>query len=151
MENGKYKLSLLFVLLSFLLLPVSGLPYPLSGAEHGIKVENAYVRTAAQGMMSAGYFKIANSSDGPDTLYNVKASFAEMAQLHETYRKDGLVGMKQVKFVVVPAKSSVEFSPGGYHVMLMNVKENLKVGKKVKFELFFKRAGTVRVNAVVKD
>ncbi|MCL5738555.1 MAG: copper chaperone PCu(A)C [Bacteroidetes bacterium] len=101
-------------------------------------------------MMSAAYFKIVNTSDKPDTLYGVKADFAEMAQLHESFRNDGMVGMKQVRFVIVPAKSSFEFKPGGYHVMLMNVKEDLKVGKKVTLRLLFKHGGTVKVAVPVR-
>ncbi|MFZ1083311.1 MAG: copper chaperone PCu(A)C [Candidatus Kryptoniota bacterium] len=126
--------------------PVAG----VSGLHHGINVENAYVRAAAEQMTSAAYFKIVNSSDQADTLYDVKAGFAEMAQLHESFHKNGMVGMKQIYFVVVPAKSSVEFKPGGYHVMVMNVKEDLKIGTTVRLELLFKHGGTVEVNADVK-
>ena len=74
-----------------------------------------------------------------------------MAQIHETYHENGLVGMRHVDYVVVPAKSGIEFKPGGYHVMLMNVKKDLKVGMKVEFELMFKHSGTVKVKAVVKS
>jgi hypothetical protein len=126
--------------------PVAG----VSSLHHGIKVENAYVRTAAEGMMSAAYFKLVNSSDMSDTLYDVRADFTDMAMLHETFRNNGMVGMKEVDFVVVPARDSIEFKPGRYHVMLMNVKEDLKVGTKVKLELLFRHGGTVKVNAVVK-
>lgn len=105
---------------------------------------------SAEGMMSAAYFKIVNSSDMSDTLYDVRADFTDMAMLHETFRNNGMVGMKEVDFVVVPAHDSIEFKPGGYHVMLMDVKEDLKVGTKVKFELFFKKSGTIEVSAPVK-
>lgn len=143
-EARKRILGLMLVLL---LISASGLQYPVSG----IKVESAYVRTAARGMTSAAYFEIVNSSSMPDTLYDAKADFCKMAQLHESFRESGMVGMKQVEFVVVPAKSSVEFKPGGYHVMLMNLKKDLKIGLKVKLELIFRHAGAVKVHAVVKE
>ncbi len=126
--------------------PASGLLSTVSG----IKIENGYVRPAAKGMMSAAYFKISNFSFEPDTLYAVRAEFAKMAQLHESFRKNGMVGMKEIGFVVIPAKGSVVFKPGGYHVMLMDVKEDLKTGIKVKFSLVFKHAGEVEVIAPVK-
>jgi hypothetical protein len=114
-------------------------------------VERAYVRTAAKGMTSAAYFKIVNNSDTADTLYDVKTDFTDMAMLHETFRDNGMVGMKEVDFVVVPARDSIEFKPGGYHVMLMDVKEDLKADSKVKLELLFRHGGTVKVNADVKE
>ncbi len=122
----------------------------LAGSQNLLAVQNAIVGVAAKGMSSAAFFKIMNNSDQSDTLYAVRADFAEMAQLHVSFRKDGLVGMHPVKFVAVPARSTFYFKHGGYHVMLMGVKENLTAGKKVKLELLFRRAGTITVEAVVK-
>ncbi len=122
----------------------------LSGNQPGLAVKNASVGVAAKGMSSAAFFRIVNNSGEADTLYGVKAEFAEMAQLHESFRKDGMVGMRPVKFVAIPARSSFYFKHGGYHVMLMNVKEDLKAGTSVKLELLFKRAGVITVEATVK-
>ncbi len=122
----------------------------LSGNQPGLAIRNAAVGVAAQGMSSAAFFRIVNNSEEADTLYGVRAGFAEMAQLHESFRKDGMVGMRPVKFVVIPAKSSFYFKHGGYHIMLMNVIEDLKSGDKVKLELLFKRAGVITVEAAVK-
>ncbi len=119
--------------------------------QHGIEIDSANVGVAAKGMSSAAFFKIVNNSDEADTLYGVRADFAEMTQLHESYRKDGMVGMRPIKFIVVRAKSSFYFKHGGYHVMLMNVKENLEAGMNVRLELFFRRAGAVTVEAIVKE
>ena len=142
-ETGRIILILTFVLTG---IAAYGLQHPVAS----LKIENAYVRVAAEGMMSAAYFKISNTTDIPDALYNVKADFAMMAQLHESFRKNGMVGMKQVKFVVVPGKSSVVFKPGDYHVMLMSVKQDLKTGMRVHFRLMFKHGGQIEVEAPVK-
>jgi periplasmic copper chaperone A len=122
----------------------------LPGATGGLRVESPNVGVAAKGMSTAAFFTIVNNSDSPDTLYGVKAGFAEMAQLHESFRKNGMVGMRPVKFVVIPAKSSIHFKHGGYHVMLMDVKEDLKPGSRVKLKLLFTRAGVITVDAAVK-
>ena len=122
----------------------------LSGTHLGLAIKNASVGVAAKGMSSAAFFRIVNNSAEADTLYGVKAEFAEMAQLHESFRKDGMVGMRPVKFVAIPAKSSFYFKHGGYHVMLMNVKEDLRAGTTVKLELLFRRAGAITVEAEVK-
>jgi len=154
-ENGRREtegripgtmLVLLLLALSSFRIQASGLRPPVSG----IKIENAYIRVAAKGMTTAGYFLISNSLDAPDTLYAVKADFAKMAQLHESFRKNGMVGMKEVKFVVIPAKSSFTFKPGGYHIMLMNVEYDLKAGMKARILLMFKQAGEIELEVPVK-
>ncbi len=137
----------------YLVLPLLFLLFN-SGFHHGpaeIKIAKAYVRVAAKGMTTAAYMEITNSSAVPDTLYGVKANFAEMAQIHKSFQKNGMVGMKPVNFVLIPGKSSVEFKPGYYHIMLMNVRGDLTIGKKVKFELLFRHGGTIEVVASVKE
>jgi copper(I)-binding protein len=50
----------------------------------------------------------------------------------------------------VPAKGKTELKPGGYHIMLLGLKQDLKPGEKVPVTLKFERGGEVRVEAVVK-
>ncbi len=121
------------------------------GGKSQLRIEHASVGVAAKGMSSAAFFTVVNESDVADTLYGVKAEFAGMAQLHESFSKDGMVGMRPVRFVVIGAKSSVTFKHGGYHVMIMDVKENLRAGRKVKLELLFRRAGALIVEATAKN
>jgi copper(I)-binding protein len=116
-----------------------------------LKVENPYIRPADIGMTSALYFQVINQSDKNDTLYDVHANYCEAAQIHESYMKDGMMGMREVKYVVVPPRSVLKFKPGGYHVMLINVKRKLINGEKVRVELLFKRSGKFILNAKVHD
>jgi copper(I)-binding protein len=62
----------------------------------------------------------------------------------------GINGLKRVGFVVVRARDNIEFKPGGYHVMLMNVKKDLMGGIKVRFWLTFKQDEQIEVDAPVK-
>ena len=101
-------------------------------------------------MSSAAYFTVMNTSTAPDTLYKAEASFAGMSQLHETYTENGMVGMRGIRHIIIPARSRFEFRPGDYHVMLMNLKRDLKPGEKVDLKLFFRRGGVVTVRAVVR-
>jgi len=117
----------------------------------GIEIENAFVRPARMGMTAAMYFQVINRTDKPDTLYAAYADVFELAQIHESYMKNGMMGMRRVKFVVVPPKSTFEFKPGGYHIMLINARKNLVKGDKVNVELWFKRAGKLDINAKVQD
>ena len=122
----------------------------LNFIQPNVSVNNAWLRPAGQGMNSAMYFSIENKTDAPDTLYKAASSTAELVQIHETFKKDGLMGMRQVKYVVIPAGSTLSFKPGGYHVMFIKLKRDFKVNSKINVYLFFKHAGKIRVKALVK-
>ena len=116
-----------------------------------IKIENAWVRPAGKGMNSALYFNIASTNGKADVLYKVASPAAELVQMHETIDQNGLAEMKRVKSVSIPANILVEFKPGGYHVMLINLKRDLKAGEKISFVFYFKKAGKIRIQAEVKS
>ncbi len=115
-----------------------------------LTVSEAWARPGMKGGNSAAYFVVQNDSDRPDTLYaaSVVEDIARKVEIHETYDAgNGKLGMRHVPFVVVPAKGKLIFKPGGYHVMLIGLKETLSEGKTFTLVLHFKRAGKV----VVKD
>jgi copper(I)-binding protein len=131
---------LIFALISILIFPLNK-----------VEVSGAWVRTGAEGLNSALYFKIENNSDKPDTLYEVTSSAAKHIQIHETYKKGNLMGMREVANVIINPHSSLEFKPGSYHVMLMNLTKDIKKGEEINFILHFKPAVQVNVKAKAED
>lgn len=115
-----------------------------------LQVKDGWIRPAGKGMNTAFYFKAVNNSDKADTLLSVKSDVAKMVQMHETFNKDGMMGMRQVKAIPIQPKSTLEFKPGGYHVMVMNLNKDLKKGDSAQFTLHFKYAGNITVKAPVK-
>ncbi len=118
-----------------------------------IAVQGAWARPAAAGQNSAAYFVIENQSTQPDALVGamVEASVAKMAEVHETKMEGGVMKMSPAPRVEVPAGGKVEFKPGGYHVMLMELQRELKEGDTVTITLTFEKAGKVTVRATVKS
>lgn len=131
----------------FFLILISLLNFSAGGK---IEVKDGWVRPAGKGMNTAFYFKVENNSDKADTLLSVKSTIAKMVQMHETFKKNGMMGMREIKAIPVSPKSMLEFKPGGYHVMVMNLKEDLLSGSSASFTLHFKYAGDIKVNAPVK-
>ena len=115
-----------------------------------LQVKDGWIRPAGKGMNTAFYFSAVNNTDKADTLLSVKSDVARMVQMHETFQKNGMMGMRQVKAIPIQAKSTLEFKPGGYHVMVMNLKEDLKKGDSAQFTLHFKYAGDITIKAPVK-
>ncbi len=100
------------------------------------------------------YFTVMNPG-AADRLLSVKADpeIAGLAQLHEMAANGATMKMQEVKAgIVVPANGALELKPGGYHVMLMNLKKPLSAGDSLKLDLVFEKAGTISIVVpVVQD
>jgi len=118
--------------------------------ENKIKVENAWVRPSLQNMGTALYFTVENNSSEADTLYAVDSEISDKIELHETYSEGDMMGMRKVDFIIVDGKSSFEFKPGGYHIMVMKLKKDINNGDKENFILHFKQAGEIKITATAK-
>lgn len=129
-----------------------------------LDVREAWVREAAEGQAStAAYFVIENRSAAAMTLVGVTSAAAATAELHtmqmqptpppsgmpSTIPMGRMMRMMQVDRVVVPAHGTVEFKPGGYHVMLFKVAKPLVVGQTVDLTLEFADRRTATVTAVI--
>ena len=115
-----------------------------------IKIENAYVRATAPGQPAAGAFmKIENGAAASDQLVSASSPAAGEVQLHQMSMEGNVMKMGQVKDITVPANGTVDLKPGGYHIMLMNIKAPLKAGETVPVKLKFAKAGEVEVKLPV--
>lgn len=119
-------------------------------AKSSIQIKDAWMRPAARGMNSAVYFEIINDGPSADTLYAVKSDLAKLTEMHETYQKGNMTGMRKVNNVVVKPKSSFKFQPGSHHIMLITMKKEMKQGDKATILLRFKRSGDIKINVEVK-
>jgi copper(I)-binding protein len=117
---------------------------------NSIEIKDAWLHPGAKGMNTAMYFEVVNNSNLADTLYLAKSDLANIVELHETYRKDDMMGMRKTDYVVIKAKSSFKFQPGGNHVMMIDLKKKLKVGDAGETILFFKKAEKIKVKAFVR-
>lgn len=100
---------------------------------------------------SAAYMTITNSGDASDTLIAVTTPHAGKTELHTHIRDNDIMRMREVKGgIPVPANGKVELKPGGYHVMLMKLKEPIKKGTMIPLTLTFKNAGDVTVHANIQ-
>lgn len=126
---------------------------PTSAPGGPLTVKAVWARAATAGQTTAVYFTIVNGKTTVDALTGVSVApeVAGSASVHETMAQgSGMMGMQPVAKVEIPGGATVEFKPGGYHVMLMELKQDLKVGDQVKLTLTFTQAGAVPITAEVK-
>ncbi|MFI5237218.1 MAG: copper chaperone PCu(A)C [Ignavibacteriales bacterium] len=121
--------------------------FTLFPSKDNLIIKNAWMRPSSENMATALYFTIENKDNATDTLYKVDCDFAGKVEIHETYSQGDMMGMRKVDFVVIDNKSSFEFKPGGYHVMLMKLKKDINDGDDGKFVLYFKQAGEIKITA----
>ena len=99
--------------------------------------------------MAAGYMIIYNKTAVTDTLISAKCDISDTLELHNMTHENGVMKMRKVEGIDIPANSSTELKPGGYHLMFINLKGKLNEGDRVKLELNFKNAGTYIISAKV--
>jgi copper(I)-binding protein len=116
-----------------------------------LEVLNNWVRPSSKDMNTAVYSNIKNNSDKADTLYAVTSNLAKVTEIHETYEKNGNMGMRKVDFIVIPAKKTFELKPGSHHIMLIKLNQDIQKGKKYDLTYKFKRAGNIKVTAVCAE
>jgi copper(I)-binding protein len=117
-------------------------------------VSDAWVRlpVGADTSSSAAYLTITNAGGAADALLSVAGPIGEMT-LHQTATStdmSGMTGMTQVDRIEIPAGATVRLEPGGYHAMIMGIKDPLTAGQKVSLTLTFEHAGTITVDAEVR-
>lgn len=124
-----------------------------TAAAEAATATNAWARTSPMSAeMGAAYFDITSPVDDALVKASVDMSVAMMAQIHETTMKDdGTMGMQEVDEVALPAGETVSLKPGGYHVMLMNLKAPLETGSTVTLTLTLKSGATLTVDAEVRE
>jgi copper(I)-binding protein len=75
-----------------------------------------------------------------------------MVQLHEVSTDaQGMTGMHHIDRLDIPAGQAVRLEPGGYHLMLMGLTAELEVGGTLELTLVFERAGSVVVQAEIRQ
>jgi periplasmic copper chaperone A len=138
-------LSALSAVLAFLLFAPPALA---QGA--GVEVKNAWARATPAGAQTGAAYVTLQSSAG-DRLTAASTPAAQAAQLHTMSMQGGVMKMRQVDGIDLPAGQSVTLKPGGYHIMLMGLAQPLKAGQSFPLTLTFAKAGSQTVNVTVQN
>ena len=124
---------------------------PVLAASSTVQVTQAWSRPAPQGGNGAGYAVISNTGPAADTLIAVATPVAGRAEIHESMIMGGQAMMHpRPGGLPVPAGATVALKPGGWHIMLMGLKQPLKAGDHYPATLTFKKAGKVTVQFSVQ-
>lgn len=116
-----------------------------------IEVHDPWSRPTAQGQNAAVYFQIHNHTDSADELIGVSTTIADAAEIHESKMENDIMKMTMVSSLPLAPDEEVNFAPGGYHVMLVAIKQEFKAGDHIGIILHFKNHEDIVVNVSVGD
>lgn len=108
-----------------------------------VDVKNAWVRATVPGQGGTGAFMALQAPMGA-RLVGVATPAAGVAEIHEMKMDGDTMRMRAVPSLALPARQSVALAPGGYHLMLMDLKEPLVAGRSIPLTLSFEDAAGTR-------
>ena len=108
-----------------------------------VKVDNAWARATVQGQKATGAFMKLTAAQTTQ-LVGVSTPVAGVAEIHEMKMDGGVMKMRAMPVLDLPANQAVELKPGSYHLMLMDLKAPLAKDASVALTLTFKDAKGVQ-------
>jgi periplasmic copper chaperone A len=138
---------------SIRLLAIMAATFTSVGALAATTVTDAWVRGTVPAQKATGMVAQVTSAEG-GKLVSASSPVAKVVQIHEMAMDGQMMKMRQIPSLDLPAGQAVELKPGGYHVMLMDLKQQLKPGSTVPVTLVIEgkdgKRESVNVTAPVK-
>jgi copper(I)-binding protein len=118
-----------------------------------VAISHAWVRASAPGQeVGAAYMELKSNTEL--TLSKVETPAADSVEIHKMSMKNGVMEMRMLESLELPAGQAVKLEPGGFHLMLFDLKNALKIGETVPMTLHFKdkagKASSMKVEFPVK-
>ncbi len=121
--------------------------------QDSIEIKNQWARASNDGQdVSAAYMTIVSNED--TSLIAIDSDVADVIEIHSMSMENGVMKMRMLDTLDLIAGKPTELSPGGFHLMLFDLKKPLAAGKEAHFTLHFKnKAGqekTISVTSPIK-
>jgi hypothetical protein len=116
-----------------------------------LHIDHPFTRaTARAGVTAAGYMVIRNGGAQPDRLIAAESPAARVMELHTMSMEQGVMRMRPVPAIDVPAGGEARLAPGGLHLMFIDTTARFERGQRIAVTLVFERAGRVPVEMAVE-
>jgi hypothetical protein len=160
-------MKLRFYLLGVLLVILSSACSSQPTQDKTMEIQNAWARPAMlmntesssneSGHMSEGdsvsaaYMIIRNNGNSADKLVRVSSEICEAVELHTSLTEGDVTKMMPVDGIEIPANGQAELKPGGLHIMLIGLKQDLKVSDKIRLQLEFENSSPMEIEVEVRQ
>lgn len=124
-----------------------------AGAQAQVTVEEPWVRaTVAQQNATGAFMRLSSATD--TTLVKADSTVAKHVEIHEMAMENDVMKMRQIPGIALPAGQQIELKPGGYHIMLIDLNQQVGEGDHIPLVLIFEGADgkreTLTIDAPVR-
>lgn len=138
-------------ILACVLIAASSLLNVAHAADSAISIHAPYVRLVPPGISTTGGFMVIRNGSADDRrLLKAESPAAAIVELHNHINENGVMKMREVANITVKANGQTELKPGSYHIMLIDLKDELKEGGNVPITLKFDDGSSQTVLAPVR-
>ena len=117
-----------------------------------ISIDRPWARATPPGARNgAGYLVLHNDGSGEDRLLRAEASVSAAVELHAHRMEDGMMAMRPVREIPIPAGGTTELKAGVLHVMFVELKQPLRLGERFPVTLHFAHAPSITVEFRVEE
>ncbi|OAN13035.1 hypothetical protein A3K86_15320 [Photobacterium jeanii] len=122
-----------------------------SAASADVMVHDAYARaTPPNAVNSAIFMHLMNNENKARQIINAQSDISKVVELHNHVMHDGMMQMRKVDSIDIPANGMVDLKPGGMHVMLLGLNQPLKEGMDLELTLTYANGETQLLSVPVK-
>ena len=115
-----------------------------------ISIDHPWARATPGAVKNSAAFMSFSNKGSADKLISVTGSVAKEIQIHSMVTEAGVMKMREINGLDIPANGKAELTPGGYHIMLIGIADGLKEGTKFPLTLKFEKAGEITVQVVAE-
>lgn len=137
------RISMLFLVLALFM--------SACGASGDVEIHQAWVRPTAQGENAAVYLTIHNHSENEQELIGASTTATDVVEIHQSSMENDVMQMNMISTLPLGPDEEVIFKPGGYHLMLVNVNQELVLGEHIGLILHFKNHEDIAVEVHIED
>lgn len=102
-----------------------------------VNISEAWVRENAPGQKVGAAYMTLNSEQNSKLVYVEAPAVAKSVEIHSMTMNNGVMKMRMLDALTLKANQDAELAPGGFHLMLFGLKEQLKSGQSIDFKLCF--------------
>lgn len=134
-------------------LALFGLPGCLLAAGADVIIaKEPYVRAVPPGMANtAAFMRLENGDKSDHVLVGAESPVAKVVELHTHIHEGGMMMMRKVDKIALPAGKGVDLQPGGLHIMLLGLVKELQPGETVEVTLVYEDGSKSKVSATVRS
>ena len=143
--------KMILICCAFVTIAMVHASFSATAASDSITVIAPYVRAVPPGQtVSAAFMQLENNADVIHTIVNASSPASRVVELHAHIHENGMMKMRRLETMDIPANDKTVLQPGGLHIMLIGLHEALKPDQKVSLTLRFADGSSKTIAAPVR-